>query len=345
MKAPNQMVAAILFNHNDLRIEKTEIPLVSPGEVLIKVRACGVCGTDYHIMTGEFGSNRPVIMGHEFAGEVVAVGGEVRKAKIGDHVTADINVSCGECYFCRMGQKIMCPELRQIGSTINGAFAEYIKVPQGQVYQLPAAMSWEMGAYVEPLACVLRGLEVLQATPGSTIAVLGGGPMGLAFCQMLNRQGAAKLLLSEPNELRRTRALKVGADVVIDPRKEDLAAIVKRETDGRGADYVVEAVGSAPTFRQAFDIVRRGGRILVYGIAGAENDVSIKPRQIYNKELSIVSSFCGTYQTWPQAISLLDQGRFDPKPIVTQIVPLQQAAEVVRNLSTDLSNIKTIVTM
>jgi L-iditol 2-dehydrogenase len=343
MKLEKQMMAAILFDHNDLRVEKTAIPNPSNDEVLIKVHACGVCGTDYHIMTGEFGSNRPVVMGHEFAGEVVAIGGEVKNVKIGEHVTADINISCGQCFFCRMGQKIMCPDLRQIGSTLDGAFAEYIKVPRSQLYPLPNSMSWETGAYIEPLACVLRGLEVLEVHPGSTIAVIGGGPMGLAFCQMLKLQGASKVILSEPNKLRREKALKSGVSRAVDPVKEPLADIAKEETEGRGVDYVVEAVGSSNTFLQACEIVRRGGRILVYGIAPAEKEVSIKPRQIYNKELSIVSSFCGTYQTWPQAISLLNQGRFDPTLIVTQFVELPQAADVVRKLSSDLANIKTIV--
>ncbi len=343
MKPEKQMRAAILFDHNDLRVENTRVPQVSNHEALIRVHACGVCGTDYHIMTGEFGSNRPVVMGHEFAGEVVEIGSEVRNVAIGQHVTADINISCGQCFFCRMGQKIMCPELRQIGSTVDGAFAEYIKVPIGQVYALPESMSWDAGAYVEPLACVLRGLEVLEVRPGSTIAVIGGGPMGLAFCQMLNLQGAAKIILSEPNKLRREKALRSGASIVVDPVNEALADAAKRETEGRGVDYVVEAVGSTNTFQQACEIVRRGGRILVYGIAPAEKEVSIKPRQIYNKELSIVSSFCGTYQTWPQAISLLSRGRFDPSLIITQFVELAQSANVVRKLNSDLANIKTIV--
>ena len=339
------MSAAILVDHNDLRVSKTSVPKISGDEVLVKVRACGVCGTDYHIMTGEFGSCRPVIMGHEFAGEVVEVASDVMDLSAGDHVTADINVSCGKCYFCRMGQKIMCPDLRQIGSTLDGAFAEYVKVPRKQVYVLPHTLSWEFGAYVEPLACVLRGLEVLDVSPGSTVAVLGGGPMGLAFCQMLNREGAAKVILSEPNELRRRSALKAGADVVVDPGKDDLVAIVRGETEGRGADYVVEAVGSAITFKQACDVVRRGGKILVYGIASEESDAAIKPRQIYNKELTIVSSFCGTYHTWPQAISLLQHNRFDPRPIISRTIGLQEVPEAVRTLTSDKQNIKTVVVL
>lgn len=344
MNIPESMLAAVLYKPEDIHIEKRNIKKPGSRDVLIKVKACGICGTDSHIYYGRFPvPNLPYIQGHEFSGEVVDIGGEVQTAKIGDRVTADINISCGKCYFCHMGQKLFCPSIKQIGVHIDGAFAEYITVPEDQIHHLPDNLSWKYGAYVEPLACVLRGQERLNIQPGSTVAIIGAGPMGLAHTIISNLKGAAKVIVSEVDLSRLEKARKVGADVVINVNSADPIDIVKKETEGRGADYVIEAVGSIPTYTQAFQMVRRGGNLLVFGAAPATAEMPIKPFEIYSKELTIVSSYAGTYQTWTQAINLLSSGKFDPSEIITDSIELRNVVEGIKSISSDRKKLKIMV--
>ncbi|MHB8277254.1 MAG: zinc-dependent alcohol dehydrogenase [Candidatus Humimicrobiaceae bacterium] len=344
MNIPESMLAAVLYKPEDIRIEKRNIKKPGSRDVLIKVKACGICGTDSHIYYGRFPApNLPYIQGHEFSGEVVDIGGEVQTVKIGDRVTADINISCGKCYFCRMGQKLFCPSIKQIGVHIDGAFAEYITVPEDQIHHLPDNLSWEYGAYVEPLACVLRGQERLNIQPGSTVAIIGAGPMGLAHTIMSNLKGAAKVITSETDPSRLEKARKVGADVVINVSSADPIDMVKKETEGHGADYVIEAVGSILTYTQAFQMVRRGGNLLFYGAAPATAEMPIKPFEIYSKELTIVSSYAGTYHTWTQAINLLASGKFDPSEIITDSVELRNVVEGIKSISSDRKKLKIMV--
>lgn len=344
MNVPETMLAAVLYKPEDIRIEKRNIQKPGSRDVLIRVKACGICGTDSHIYHGRFPApNLPYVQGHEFSGEVAAIGSEVNFVKAGDRVTADINMSCGKCYFCRMGQKLFCPDIKQIGVHIDGAFAEYITVPEDQIHHLPDNLSWEFGAYVEPLACVLSGQGRINIQPGSTVAIIGAGPMGLAHTIMSNLKGAAKVITSETEPWRQKKADKLGADVVIDANSKDPVDMVKKETQGRGADYVIEAVGSIPTYTQAFKMVRRGGSLLVYGAAPANEEMSIKPFDIYSKELTIVSSYAGTYQTWTQAISLLSSGKFDPSEIITDRIALSDVVEGIKSISIDRKKLKIMV--
>jgi L-iditol 2-dehydrogenase len=344
MNIPESMLAAVLYKPEDIRIEKRNIKKPGSRDVLIKVKACGICGTDSHIYYGRFPvPNLPYIPGHEFSGEVVDIGGEVQTVKIGDRVTADINISCGKCYFCHMGQKLFCPSIKQIGVHIDGAFAEYITVPEDQIHHLPDNLSWKYGAYVEPLACALRGQERLNIQPGSTVAIIGAGPMGLAHTIISNLKGAAKVIISEVDLSRLEKARKVGADVVINVNSADPIDIVKKETEGRGADYVIEAVGSIPTYTQAFQMVRRGGNLLVFGAAPATAEMPIKPFEIYSKELTIVSSYAGTYQTWTQAINLLSSGKFDPSEIITDSIELSNVVEGIKSISSERKKLKIMV--
>ena len=344
MNIPEFMTAAVLYKPEDMRVEKRKIQKPRPRDVLIKVKACGICGTDSHIYYGRFPvPNLPYIQGHEFSGEVIATGGEVQTVKVGDRVTADINMSCGKCYFCRMGQKLFCPDIKQLGVHVDGAFAEYITVPEAQIHHLPDNLSWEYGAYVEPLACVLSGQDRLNIQPGSTVAVIGAGAIGLAHTIMSNLKGAAKVITSEVEPSRLQKARKVGADVVVDASSKDPIEVVKKETDGRGADYVIEAVGSIPTYTQAFQMVRRGGSLLVFGAAPATAEMPIKPFEIYANGLTIVSSYAGTYQTWTQAIKLLASGKFNPSEIITDRIELRNVVEGIKSISSDRKKLKIMV--
>ncbi|MGG3467284.1 zinc-dependent alcohol dehydrogenase family protein [Neobacillus pocheonensis] len=311
------MKAAVLYGKEDLRLEEVPVPELGPTDVLIKVKYTAVCGTDPHIYEGRFPAKLPLILGHEFSGEVAKVGSQVSFVKPGDRVTADINIACGTCYYCRHGQKLHCEKITQLGVHVNGAFAEYVRVTENNIHKLPESMSWIHGAYIEPLACAISGQDKANVQYGDTVVIIGGGPMGIAHALLAQLKGASKVILSELNPARIESAKNIGVEYVINAGEEDPVEAVKGLTDGRGADIVIEAVGSAYTYAQTFKLVRKGGKILVYGAAPADVTIPVSPFEIYSRELTIVSSYAGTYDTFSKAIDLIASKRFDPTPIIT----------------------------
>lgn len=341
----NEMKAAVTYGKQNLKIENVPVPEIKDNEVLIKVKACGICGTDPHIYNGHFPAPMPLIQGHEFAGEVVKVGSDVTSVAEGDRVTADINISCGNCYYCRTGQKLFCENINQLGVHTNGAFAEYVKAPENNVYSLPEGMSWEEGAYIEPLACVIRGQERANIGMGDTVAIIGAGPMGLAHAIMAKLNGATKVIISEMNQARLQKARDLGVDVVIDASEKDPVQEVLNLTDGRGADVVFEVVGAIPTYQQALNLVRKGGTLVAYGAAPADQAMQIKPFDIFSKELTIVGSYAGTYGTWVKAIQLISSKRFDPANIFSKTIPLDQLEDGIVEADKNKDTIKILVTV
>jgi 2-desacetyl-2-hydroxyethyl bacteriochlorophyllide A dehydrogenase len=338
-----EMKAAVTHSTRNLTIETVPVPDIKENEVLIQVKACGICGTDPHIYNGHFPAPLPLIQGHEFSGVVAKVGSSVTSVRVGDRVTADINISCGNCYYCRTGQKLFCEKITQLGVHINGAFAEYVKAPESNVYQLPEGMSFEEGAYVEPLACVIRGQERANIQMGDTVAIIGAGPMGLAHAIMAKMNGASKVIISEMNKARLQRAKDLGIDFVIDASEKDPVQEVRGLTEGRGADVVFEVVGAIPTYHQALEMVRKGGTLVAYGAAPADKVMNIKPFDIFSKELTIVGSYAGTYGTWVKAIELISSKRFKPHDIISKIIPLAQLDEGINEADKNKDTIKIIV--
>ncbi|MDQ0217418.1 zinc-dependent alcohol dehydrogenase [Peribacillus cavernae] len=340
-----EMKAAVTHAAGDLKIENVPVPEIQDNEVLIQVKACGICGTDPHIYNGHFPAPMPLIQGHEFSGEVVKVGSAVSSVAVGDRVTADINISCGNCYFCRIGQKLFCENITQLGVHIDGAFAEYVKAPENNVYKLPEGMTWDEGAYIEPLACVIRGQERAKVGMGDTVAIIGAGPMGLAHAILAKLNGAGRVIISEMNQTRIQKAKDLGIDVVIDASEKDSVQEVLNLTEGRGADVVFEVVGSMPTYRQAFQMVRRGGTLVAYGAAPADHTLEIKPFEIYSKELTIVGSYAGTYGTWVKAIQLISSKRFNPNDIISKTITLDNLEDGIKEADKNKDTIKILVSV
>jgi 2-desacetyl-2-hydroxyethyl bacteriochlorophyllide A dehydrogenase len=335
------MMAARLHGPGDLRMDIIDVPVPKTDEVLIKVHRTGICGTDLHIAKGNFPApNLPLTLGHEFSGTIVEVGSSVSSVPVDAKVVADINIACGACDFCRKGAKLFCPSVRQLGVHDSGALAEFIVAPAQNIYILPDAISLDAAAYVEPLACAIHGQDRIGIRAGETVLIIGGGPMGLAHAALAKLQGAAQIVVSEPDLHRREIAIKMGADVVVDPINENLNEILKSKTNNIGPDVVIEAVGSIPTYEASVALVRRGGRILAYGAAPQDASMQLRPFDIYAKELTIVGSYAGTYDTWPRAINLIAAGRFNPALIVDCIRPLSEAVAAIKSLENDRSIVK-----
>lgn len=317
------------------RIEITELPDPKPGpdDIVVRVGACGVCGTDQHIFLGEHIVQFPVVPGHEMAGHVVEVGGGVKHIHVGDRVSLDPNITCGHCFWCQRGENHLCSGLQALGVTRNGGFAEYCVSPARQAVLLPDNVSIEQGAMGEPLACCLRGADRLGVRPGETVAILGGGYIGLMLLQLVKASGASTTIVSEPFAPRRAIAKGLGADIVVDPLNEDLSAIVAEATKGVGVDAAIESAGRVETAEAAIAIARRGGRVLFFGVVSPDSAAAIRPYDVYYKELTILASFVNPF-TQARAIQYLAEGRVRVDSLISHRFPVEQfaaALEVARS--------------
>lgn len=301
------------------------------GQVLIRNMAAGICGTDVHIMRGEKGSADvapPVVLGHEYAGEVVEVGEGVTTCRPGDHVTVDPNIYCGRCRFCRNGQKQFCENLVAVGVNFDGGFAQYSLVPQTQVFPLGPDVSWEAGAMAEPLACCLHGIEQAGIRPGDSVLVVGGGAIGLLMVQLARLQGAATVLVSEPSAPRREIACAVGAAAAFDPAEMPMKEQLLRQIGREGVDVVIECAGNVHATRSAFEAADRGARILLFSVPSAGAKYELDLFEVFNKELHISGSFINP-DTHLEAVRLLASGRIDVKPLITHRYPLEQVRDAI----------------
>ena len=262
------MKAAVFYGKGDLRVEEAVKPVAAKGEILIKVRACGVCGTDVHIFSGDEGAAKttpPVILGHEFSGEVEETGEGVVDFRKGDRVCVDPNVLCGECFYCKSALGHFCEHMQGIGTTVNGGFAQYVAVPAKQAYKLADGTSFEEGAMTEPVACCLHGIDMCNIRPGDDVAVIGGGMIGLIMLQLARLKGAARVVLIEPVSQKRETALKLGAFMTVDPVKEDAKAAIARAGIKR-LSCVIECVGLVSTIEQAIDIAGKAATVMMFGL-------------------------------------------------------------------------------
>lgn len=314
------MSAAVFRRPGSVVIEDRDVPSPGPGEVLVRVEACGVCGTDFHIFKGEAPARPPVVLGHEYCGEVVALGEGVAGLQPGDRVAVDPNIACGRCYHCRLGKVHLCESMEALGVTMDGGFTEYSVVPATQCHVLPAGMPAVQGAFVEPVACCVHGIDLAGIRPGNTVVVLGGGTIGLILLQLAQRSGATTLIVSEPVQKKRELALELGATLAVDPLSADLEEQV-RAVAPAGADIVIEAVGRPETVEAAVRIAARGGCILLFGVVPEDAKVPVSPFAIYKKELRIQGSYVNPF-TFSRAISLLASGAVKVEPLVEQVVPV-----------------------
>ncbi|MBQ9760170.1 MAG: zinc-dependent alcohol dehydrogenase family protein [Clostridia bacterium] len=319
------MKAAVFYQKGDLRVEDIGVPVVGADEVLIKVRACGICGTDMHIFDGDEGAApTPVgtVLGHEFAGEVVAIGDRVRAVRVGDRVCVDPNKLCNECDYCRGGVGHFCEHMIGIGTTVHGGFAEYCAVPQSQVYKFNGKIDYAQAAMTEPVACCLHGIDMCDIEAGATVAVIGGGMIGLLMLQLAKLKGAATLIMIEPIEAKREYAKKLGADIVIDPFKENAEEVIANAGITR-IHTVIECVGRTSTVAQAISLAGKKSTVMMFGLTRPNDEVSIKPFEIFKKEITLRASFINPY-TQKRALSLIESGKIDVSSMIYKTAPVDE---------------------
>ncbi|KAI5855907.1 chaperonin 10-like protein [Tricharina praecox] len=309
-------------------VVEVPLPKLRENDVLIKVKACGVCGTDLHIHDGEFIAKFPLIPGHETVGVVAAIGPAVKDFTIGDRVCADNSELCGECFYCRRGQTLLCEHFEAHGVTMDGGFAEYCAYPAGKVFKIHNLSDVD-ATLLEPASCACHGLEKIAPKLGSTVLMFGAGPTGLCLAQLLKHNGGSHVVIAAPGGLKLELAKKLGAaDEYVELSRSNPEAQFQALKDANpyGFDIVVEATGSAKILEDSIHYVRRGGKLVVYGVYSDSARVTWPPSKIFGDEITILGSFSETHM-FPATIGYLDSGKVKVEGIVNKTYKLEQWGE------------------
>ncbi|PZV37593.1 iditol 2-dehydrogenase [Mesorhizobium kowhaii] len=326
------MKAVRLEAVGSIALREVDKPDIGPDELLVRVEACGVCGTDRHLFHGEFPCTPPVTPGHEFSGIVEAIGKSVSGFAVGDRVTGDPNIACGRCAHCHAGRVNLCSNLRAIGIHRDGGFAEYLALPQKQAFILPASLKPTHGAFCEPLGCCLHGVELAEIRPGSSVAVLGGGVIGLLTVQLARLAGATTIILSTRQASRRALAEDLGATATVDPTAADVINTVAGPAGlaPGGVDVVFECAGVRETVEQSMRLARAGGTVVIVGVTPQGMKAEFEPFDLLFRELKVLGSFLNPY-THRRAAELIASGTIEIDRLISRQVALEDAAAVIAN--------------
>jgi L-iditol 2-dehydrogenase len=314
------MKAAVWYGGKDIRIEDVPVPKIKDDEVLVKVKAVSICGSDLHAYRG-LSKRRvpPLVMGHEFSGEIANMGGKVKNLKEGERVVVEPIVSCGTCRLCRLGRNNICEKLQLVGLHLSGAFSEYVAVPAKKCYLLPTKVSFEEAALVEPLAVAVHAVHLASFEKNEAIAIIGSGAIGLMTLQVAKNSGVGKIVVLDTLDYRLELAQKLGATTTINVTKEDPLQKILGEG---GVDTVFEAVGRQETVQQGLAMARTGGKVMVIGML--EAIMQLPMLDITVKELDLQGSYGYTSDDFRQALKLIAQGKVNVKPLITHLLPLDE---------------------
>lgn len=331
------MLACVFEKKEQWAIQEIEEPRLAPDEVLVRVKATGICGTDVHIFRAEYFSDFPIVAGHEFSGEVVKVGSEVTQFQPGDRVTADPNIFCDRCYFCKINKNNHCLNLQAVGVTRNGAFAELVAVPEKCVFHLPANLSFSEGALVEPLSCVVYGVRRSNIQPGEKVLIFGAGPIGLLLLSLFNVSGASQVVAVDVSEKKLNLAKKLGAqEVVLADGREGKRL---RKIAPRGFEVVVDATGIPQVMEKEIEFVESDGTFLIFGVAPRDSAIAIDPYEVFQRDLHIVGSFA-VKKTMQYALNLLESGKVKVKDLISATYPLADFGKAMDDVLNNKDHLK-----
>jgi L-iditol 2-dehydrogenase len=340
------MKALLLSQYNQLDVADVPAPVPGPEEILVRVAACGICGSDVHGYDGTSGRRiPPIVMGHEAAGTVAAIGPGVSSYKIGDRVTFDSTVYCGQCEFCRTGDINLCDNRQVIGVSCTdyrraGAFAEYVAIPQRIAYHLPDGLKFQEAAMLEAVSVALHAVRVSEMKGGETVLVIGAGMIGLLTLQAAKAAGAARVLVADIDQSRLQRAEKLGVEATLLLSGSELVKEVYRRTEGRGVDLVLEAVGRDETIAASISSVRKGGTVTLIGNISPE--VKIPLQIVVSRQIRLQGS-CASSGEYPQAMELMASGKIQVAPLITAIAPLEDGPQWFERLHAGEANLMKIV--
>ncbi len=311
-----------------LELRTVSVPQVAPDEVLIRVRACGICGSDLKIQEDQHPYTPPVVIGHEFAGEIAEVGSSVTGWVVSDRVVSEQHThACGRCRQCLTGNAFACASKRAPGYFVDGAFAEFIKVPAWLLHRIPDNLSFVEAAFSEPAAVAAHGvLDRTGIAPEDVALVIGCGPIGLVAAKMAQAAGAAQVIITgidRDEKARLPKARDLGIDHVVNVMQTDLAALVNDLTNGEGVDVAIELSGAPPAITQSFQLARHLGRVGIIGQPPTD-EVAIPYREALFRALTVSFSYSSKYTSWERVLSLFERGAIDPAQFITHVLPLDE---------------------
>ena len=341
-----EMMAAVLYGKEQLRIEPVAVPTIGAGDILVRVKTALTCGTDVKVFLRGYHARMivpPAVFGHELAGYIVEVWEHVTRFSVGQRVVAANSAPCNRCFYCLKGSENLCENL----IFNNGAYAEYIRIParivEQNTYEIPSHVGYMDAALVEPLACVLRGVEETGFTPGDSVAVIGLGPIGLMFVRLAKVHGARVIALGR-RHTQLERAGRMGADELVEVHDPtDAVKAVKDLTSGRGVDAAVEAVGTPATWKLAVQLARRGGKVNFFGGCPSDSKISFDTSLLHYSEIACKASFHHTPSHIRRALDLVSRGDITARDFVKSEEPLQNLLEVMRYLTSHNGHLKTAI--
>jgi L-iditol 2-dehydrogenase len=337
------MRVAMYYNNRDVRLEEMPVPEIGPGELLVRVKASGICGTD--VMEWYRIQKAPLVLGHEIAGEIAGVGENVERYRVGDRVFVSHHVSCGRCRYCLSGHQSVCDTLRRTHFD-PGGFAEYIRVPQINVelgtFLLPDELSFEEGSFIEPVGCVVRAQRFARLQPGQSVLVIGSGISGLLHIQAARVNGAARIVATDINDFRLKAAVELGADAAIHAAG-DVPHKLREINEGRLADLVIVCAGAMPAVQQAIASVDRGGTLLFFAPTAAGVKIPIPLYDFWRDEITVTTAYAASSEDIKKAIEWLCSGRLKVSEMVTHRLGLAEAGTGFQLVANAQDSIKVII--
>jgi L-iditol 2-dehydrogenase len=339
------MKAAVYYGQQDIRIEEMPTPKIGEDEILVDMKACGVCGSD--LMEWYLKPRAPVVLGHEPAGIVAKKGRRVEKFDVGDRVFVHHHVACLTCYYCLRGDYTLCEQFHETNIR-PGGFAEHFKASpqnvQTDTLKIPQHMSYETATLIEPVACCVRAIKKCNLQAGDTVAIIGAGATGLIHTALAKICGAATTIVSDLIDFRLRLAQQYGADVVVNPRNANVTEAARAETDGRGVDLVVVTAPSLEAYKSAVDVLRKGGKLCVFAPTDPETQLQLTLRQLFFNEMQIIPSYSTSHLETRTALKLLETNRINPEPLITHRFKLHQTAQAFNTALNVKESVRVIVT-
>jgi len=338
------MKVAVYYSQNDIRIEERPTPRIADDEVLVQMKACGVCGSD--LMEWYLKTRAPLVLGHEPAGVIAKKGDKVEGFSVGDRVFVHHHVACLTCHYCLHGDYTLCEQFHKTNIE-PGGFAEYFRVPTANLkvdtLKLPETMSFEEATLIEPIGCCLRAIRKSGIQLGDSVAIIGVGATGIIHIALSRIFGASKVIVSDLFDYRLKAAEKFGADIVVDPQKDDLNEVVRTETDGRGVDVVVVTAPSLEAYKAGMSVSRKGGKLVVFAPTVPGKFLEISPKELFFSEVQLIPSYSTSHVETRMALSLMASGRLNVKGLITHRCNLADTAEAFKTALESKESLKVIV--
>jgi len=338
------MKVAVYYSQKDIRVEDTPIPSVGEDEALVEMKACGVCGSD--LMDWYLESRAPLVLGHEPAGTIVKKGSKVKGFDVGDRVFVHHHVACLKCHYCLHGDYTLCKQFHETNIK-PGGFTEYFKVPapnlQLDTLRIPDNLSFEEATLIEPVGCCLRAIKKCNMKAGDSVAVIGAGATGLIHTALSKIYEAEKTIVSDLFDFRLNASKRFGADVLVNPEKDDLVKVVEAETDGRGVDVAVVTAPSIEAYRTGIKICRRGGKLCVFAPTAPGRYLQLSPKELFFTEIQLIPSYSTSHLETKEALELIASGRLDAKSLITHRFKLAETAEAFKTALESKESLKVIV--